>query len=171
MIARDELQIRGSVHLTSPGLRPDEVGRISDFCDYLSFNSISQWLRHKDEAAGKVKVGLRVNPQMSFLEDSRYDPCRPHSKLGAPIGQVRESLEHEPHLQHGLSDILIHNNCNAPDFRELLLTVQKLETELGFLLHSLEWINLGGGYLFDTESSNIEAGNPLYLIGPQARGS
>ena len=157
IIARDGLQAGGSVHLTSPGLRPDEIERISGLCDYLSFNSISQWLRHKDDVAEKVEVGLRVNPQMSFLEDSRYDPCRPHSKLGASIGQVRASLEREPHLQHGLSGILIHNNCNAPDFRELLLTVQKVETELGFLLHSLEWINLGGGYLFDTESSNIEA--------------
>ena len=157
IIARDGLPAGGSVHLTSPGLRPDEIERISGLCDYLSFNSISQWLRHKSDVAEKVKVGLRVNPQMSFLEDSRYDPCRPHSKLGASIGQVREALEREPHLQHGLSGILIHNNCNAPDFRELLLTVQKVETELGFLLHSLEWINLGGGYLFDRESSNIEA--------------
>ena len=157
IIAREGLQAGGSVHLTSPGLRPDEIERISGLCDYLSFNSISQWLRHKDDVAEKVKVGLRVNPQMSFLEDSRYDPCRPNSKLGASIAQVKESLEHEHHLQHGLSGILIHNNCNAPDFRQLLLTVQKLETELGCLLHSLEWINLGGGYLFDEESSNIEA--------------
>ena len=157
IIARDGLQAGGSVHLTSPGLRPDEIERISGLCDYLSFNSISQWLRHKDDIDEKVKVGLRVNPQMSFLEDSRYDPCRPQSKLGASMGQVRASLEDQPRLQHGLSGILIHNNCNAPDFRELLLTVQKVETELGFLLPSLEWINLGGGYLFDTESSNIEA--------------
>ena len=157
IIARDGLPAGGSVHVTSPGLRPDEIGRISGLCDYLSFNSVSQWSRHRDDIAEKVKVGLRVNPQMSFLEDSRYDPCRPHSKLGAPIGQVKESLEHEYDLQRGLSGILIHNNCNAPDFRELLLTVQKVETELGWLLHSLEWINLGGGYLFDAESSNIEA--------------
>ena len=92
IIARDGLQAGGSVHLTSPGLRPDEIERISGLCDYLSFNSISQWLRHKDDVDDKVKVGLRVNPQMSFLEDSRYDPCRPHSKLGASIGQIRESL-------------------------------------------------------------------------------
>ena len=157
IIAREGLQAGGSVHITSPGLRPDEIERISGLCDYLSFNSISQWLRHKDDVADKVKVGLRVNPQMSFLEDSRYDPCRPNSKLGASIAQVKESLEQEHHLQHGLSGILIHNNCNAPDFRQLLLTVQKLETELGGLLHSLEWINLGGGYLFDADSSNIEA--------------
>ena len=157
IIARDELQTRGTVHLTTPGLRPDEVGNISELCDYLSFNSLSQLWRHKDEVAERVKVGLRVNPELSLLEDSRYDPCRPHSKLGVPISKVKQSLDDGSQRLHGLSGLLIHNNYGSPDFRELLSTVRKVEHDLDSLLQSLEWINLGGGYLFEADNTNIEA--------------
>jgi len=156
-IARDVLKAEGTVHLTTPGLRPDEVGKISEYCDYVSFNSISQWLRHKDDLADNLEIGLRVNPEVSFLDDPRYDPCRAYSKLGAPIRAVKEALDHSyPHF-HGLSGLLIHNNCNSPDFQELLSTVQKLESELGCILDSSQWINLGGGYLFDKDSVNLDA--------------
>jgi len=156
-IARDVLKTEGTVHLTTPGLRPDEVSKISEYCDYLSFNSISQWLRHKDDLADKLEIGLRVNPEVSFLDDPRYDPCRAHSKLGAPIHAVKEALDHGSPDSHGLTGLLIHNNCNSPDFQELLLTVQKLESELGCVLDSSLWINLGGGYLFDKDSANLDA--------------
>ena len=157
MIARDVLKTEGTVHLTTPGLRPDEVSEISEYCDYLSFNSLSQWFRHKDDLSHNLEIGLRINPEVSFLDDPRYDPCRPHSKLGAPIGSVKETLVLGSPLLRGLSGLLVHNNCNAPDFQELLLTVQKLESELGCVLDNTEWINLGGGYLFDKDSVNLDA--------------
>ena len=148
---------QGTVHLTTPGLRPDEIGKISEYCDYLAFNSVSQWLRHKDELSGNVEIGLRVNPEVSFLDDPRYDPCRAYSKLGAPIASIIEALDGGTLDTHGISGLLIHNNCNAPDFKELLVTVQLLESQLGRILDSSQWINLGGGYLFDKDSTNIEA--------------
>ena len=159
MIARETLKIGGTVHLTTPGLRPDEVGEISDYCDFLSFNSISQWLRHKDDMSPNLEIGLRVNPEVSFLDDPRYDPCRAYSKLGEPIRSVKETLVHDSPLLRGLSGLLFHNNCNSPDFQELLLTVNKLENELGCVLDNSQWINLGGGYLFDDDSVNLDAFN------------
>ena len=157
IIARDVLKTGGTVHLTTPGLRPDEVSKVSEYCDYISFNSITQWLRHKDDLADKLEFGLRINPEISFLDDPRYDPCRAYSKLGASISSVREALDHGSPNLAGLSGFLIHNNCNAPDCRELLLTVQKLENELGWALDASHWINLGGGYLFDKDSANMDA--------------
>ncbi|PKB73046.1 MAG: hypothetical protein BZY75_03865 [SAR202 cluster bacterium Io17-Chloro-G7] len=154
---QDGLAGRGTVHLTTPGLRPDEVGKISEYCDYLSFNSVSQWLRNKDELSGKLEIGLRVNPEVSFLDDPRYDPCRAYSKLGAPITSIKKALDGGTLNSHGISGLLIHNNCNAPDFKELLVTVQLLESQLGRILDSSQWINLGGGYLFDKDSTNLEA--------------
>mgnify|MGYP001299037992 CR=1 FL=1 len=154
IIARDTLKMDGTVHLTTPGLRPDEVRRISEYCDFLSFNSISQWLRHKDDLAPNLEIGLRINPEISFLDDSRYDPCRAYSKLGAPISSVKETLVNGSPI---LSGLLFHNNCNSPDFQELLLTVKKLESELGCVLDNSRWINLGGGYLFDGDSVNLDS--------------
>ena len=155
--ARNVLPAEGTVHLTTPGLRPDEVNKISEYCDYISFNSISQWLRHKDDLPNHMEIGLRVNPEVSFLDDPRYDPCRAYSKLGASTHAVKEALGQNSAASHGVSGILIHNNCNAPDLREVMLTVQKLESELGHVLDNSKWINLGGGYLFDQDSTNLDA--------------
>lgn len=157
IIARNVLQTEGTVHLTTPGLRPDQVREISERCDYLSFNSISQWRRHKHELADGLEIGLRVNPEISFLDDPRYDPCRAHSKLGASVSAVKEALDQRSPQSHGLGGLLLHNNCNSPDLQEVLLTVQKLESELGSVLDNLRWINLGGGYLFDNDSANMDA--------------
>ena len=153
----DAVRADGTIHITTPGLRPDEIDQISEVCDYLSFNSISQWQRHKDEMAGRLEIGLRVNPEVSFLDDPRYDPCRAYSKLGASTHDLKAALDASSLSSHGLSGLLIHNNCNSPDSQELLLTVQKLENELGRVLENAQWINLGGGYLFDKDSTNQDA--------------
>ncbi|MDA1128248.1 MAG: carboxynorspermidine decarboxylase [Chloroflexi bacterium] len=150
-------QAEGTVHITTPGLRPDEVEKISEVCDYLAFNSISQWQRHRYDLADALEVGLRVNPEVSFLDDPRYDPCRAYSKLGASTYAVKEALGHDSPSSQGISGMLIHNNCNSPDAQELLSTVQKLESELDRFLDESEWINLGGGYLFDKDSTNQDA--------------
>ena len=151
------LKGRGTVHLTTPGLRPNEVGEISNNCDYLSFNSVSQWLRHKDEVAKNLNIGLRVNPEISFLDDPRYDPCRAYSKLGISTSDLKKALGQSSPASHGISGLLFHNNCNSPDLQEVLVSVQKLEGEIGHVLAGLRWINLGGGYLFDKDCTNLDA--------------
>ena len=155
-LARAVIGKEGTIHLTTPGLRPSEIGMLAELCDYISFNSLSQWGRHKKDLSGKVKCGLRINPQLSFVEDPRYDPCRKHSKLGEPIeGIVKANVSGWLDID-GLDGIHIHANCDSPDLRELLVTVQHLDDQLSDLLHNFEWVNLGGGYLFDEESSNDE---------------
>ncbi len=42
-LARNVLGNQKSVHITTPGFRPDEIPIISELCDYISFNSLSQW--------------------------------------------------------------------------------------------------------------------------------
>ena len=155
--ARDVLPAESTVHLTTPGLRPDQIRKISENCDYISFNTVSQWLRHKDDVVKDLEVGLRVNPEVSFLDDPRYDPCRAYSKLGISAYAIKEALSQRSPASHGISGLLFHNNCNSPDLREVLLSVQKLEMELDQVLAGLRWINLGGGYLFDKDSTNQDA--------------
>ena len=152
-LAREALGERGSVHLTSPGLRPDEIAEIATICDYVSFNSLPQWVRHAEEAGKIASCGLRINPQRSLVADCRYDPCRVHSKLGAPLRDVVSALERDPETLQGLKGIHFHTNCDATDFNGLLATAQLVDTTLGHLMPSLEWINLGGGYLFEDDQS------------------
>ena len=144
-----------TVHLTTPGLRSNEIGRLAQLCDYISFNSISQWQRHRNELDGRVNFGLRINPQRSFISDPRYDPCRQHSKLGVPIQEIIGGTAPSPLAAEGLSGIHIHANCDSPDLGELLTMVRHIIGEIGNLLPNFQWINLGGGYLFEEGDDGI----------------
>ena len=148
-LAREVLPQRGLVHLTGPALKPAEIGRLSRLCDYISFNSLSQWKLHRAQANGRVSCGLRINPRLSLVADKRYDPCCTHSKLGVPLDQLADVLGSSPKTLEGIEGLLVHSNCDATDFSPLLRTVQRLERHLQPLLERVTWINLGGGYLFD----------------------
>lgn len=148
-LAREITADSETVHFTSPGLRPDEIDEVADLCDAISFNSLSQLERFRDQVDGKCQVGLRVNTELSFVADKRYDPSRLPSKLGVLLSALRGLLEAKSERMRGLSGILIHSNCESEDFTQLLKTVQHVERQVPELLEQIEWINLGGGYLFD----------------------
>ena len=148
-LAREATTHAGSIHITSPGLRRQELDEISSLCDYVSFNSLSQWDMYQDRIKHDASCGLRVNPQLSFLDDERYDPCRPASKLGVPLEDLVSTLQRDSSRLTGVRGILFHSNCDSPDFSQLLATVQHLYSSASTFLQTLEWINLGGGYLFE----------------------
>ena len=139
----------GTVLFTSPGLRDSDIDELTKLCTHVSLNSLTQLERWPNPSPNNVSLGLRVNPQLSYVQDIRYDPSRPHSKLGAPLDAVRAALEAgNPDLDR-LEGIHFHSNCESTDFGELLRTVQHLEKNVGGLLERVKWINLGGGYLFE----------------------
>ncbi|MCH8261538.1 MAG: hypothetical protein IIA77_00615 [Proteobacteria bacterium] len=158
-IAREIIGDRGTVHLTTPGLRDDEFGSIVEYVDYISFNSLSQWQYyqghiHKDvlgDEIQKLNCGLRINPEISFVKDERYDPCRKYSKLGVAIPEL-ENIKHLENIQ-GLH---LHNNCESSDYTELKQTVDHVCLLLGQTLERMQWINLGGGYFIDNEKQQHE---------------
>jgi carboxynorspermidine decarboxylase len=136
------------VHTTSPGLSTRDIPAIVGSSQYLNFNSVSQFRRFAPDVDPDVWLGIRVNPGLSLLPDARYDPCRPHSKLGASPREIVEILSHPTVLAKRLSGLHIHTNCDADDFSGLLRTVKLLDRVLGDVLPTLSWINLGGGYIF-----------------------
>ena len=154
-LSDDVLRGDGSIHFASPGMRPDELEAIAKYCDYVSFNSLPQWERHGARFAGKVSCGLRINPGLSFVEDSRYDPCRASTKLGASLEHVKEFVEDVPQCLKGIDGVHFHSNCDSTDLSELSATVDRLEAEISALLSRVEWINLGGGYDF-TNAENVD---------------
>ena len=150
-LARSVLDDGGSVHITTPGMRPDEIDEIGTLCDQVAFNSLGQWDRHQQTLNDRASCGLRVNPQLSFADDCRYDPCRPQSKLGVPLDDLASTLRDEPDRLGGIRGILVHSNCDSPDFGELRSTIDRLQERIPGLLQQVEWVNLGGGYLFEEE--------------------
>ena len=140
-----------SVHITTPGFRSGESHEIGSLCDYVSFNSLSHWAMYSEELKGRINCGLRVNPQLSFTDDCRYDPCRPQSKLGVPLDALAAALRREPARLAGVRGLLFHSNCDSPDFAELQATIERLRRAIPTLLQQVEWLNLGGGYLFEED--------------------
>lgn len=146
-LAREIISDGGSIHFTSPGLRPDDFYALNEVCDYISFNSLTQWTSFKNRALGKVQCGLRVNPQLSFIDDQRYDPCRKHSKLGVPLEELVRVQKENGSIIDGVQGLHIHSNCDSTNAVDLIETITHIEKWLHPLLDSIEWINLGGGYL------------------------
>ena len=133
-----------SVHFTSPGLQLRDIAGISQYCNYISFNSLPQWHRFRERTTG-MRSGLRINPALSFARDQRYDPCRPHSKLGVPLSQLPPA--DDPMWQEDLSGLHIHNNCESVNYRDLVRTIEHVASQKPGLLERINWLNLGGGYL------------------------
>ena len=149
--AREILGNNGTVHLTSPGIREAEITELAQYCDYISFNSLSQWQRFKELTRG-VNNGLRINPEKSYLPDIRFDPCRPASKLGVPLSGL-PAISENASLYEGLSGFHIHNNYESTNFAELVETLEIIKQQHRDLFESLQWLNLGGGYLLEEKSS------------------
>ena len=149
MLARSVLGDGGTVHFTAPGLRPQDAADLGRLCNHVAFNSVNQWRTFRDTVGTQVSCGLRVNPELSFIDDPRYDPCRPSSRLGEPLATVAEVLD-EP---ESVSGLLLHSNCDATDFGQLEATVDRMHRRLGHRLEDgrLRWVNLGGGYLLEDE--------------------
>ncbi|WP_340121785.1 carboxynorspermidine decarboxylase [Methylobacter svalbardensis] len=143
-LADEVLSGQGSIHLTTPGIRPEELDELSLLCSHISFNSLPQYRRYSETAGAQTSIGLRVNPKLSFLHDQRFDPCRQHSKLGVAIDELSRSI-----CLDQIQGLHIHNVFSATDFSPLIKTIDKLQQHLGIGLADLEWLNIGGGYLFD----------------------
>ena len=148
-LGRQVLGDNGNIHYHSVAITESEFVQVSALADFMSFNSINQFQRHQPQSKESVSLGLRVNPGISFVADERYDPCRRHSKLGVPIDAL--SKFDSPNVK----GLMFHTNCESDDLRHLLATVQNMERRLSPMLEGLEWINLGGGYMF-REGTDIE---------------
>ncbi len=149
-LAREVIGSRGTVHLTSPGLRPREISELGELCDYIAFNSLSQLRRLGAEFDRPDQVGIRVNPQVSLVADERYDPCRRDSKLGVPLDRLASRWKRHPERFERVRGLQFHTNCDCSSFEPLHRTVLHVEQTLRGWLAGLSWINLGGGYLLDS---------------------
>lgn len=143
-LANELLMGAGGIHLTSPGLKTEEITELVGLCSHISANSLGQYQRFFNTRSNLTSIGLRVNPKLSFSSDDRYDPCRTYSKLGMDLAEL-EDFE----CLQSIQGLHFHTVYSAKDYQPLLQTVAKLRAKLGKNLGKLSWLNLGGGYLFD----------------------
>jgi carboxynorspermidine decarboxylase len=138
------------VHAYSPAYKPNDIEVLLRHCNHISFNSLSQWHRYRDqvEAAG-VSMGLRINPEQPEADTELYDPSAPGSRLGVLSSQL-DGADLE-----GIDGFHVHNLCECDSYA-LERTLQAVESKFGEHLHKLKWINLGGGHLMTREGYDVD---------------
>lgn len=129
------------VHAYSVAFAGDEVKKISRYSDKVIFNSISQLKAFRNKVSS-CKVGLRVNPQISYSHFDLADPTRKHSRLG--VIDKKSLLKVAPKI----SGVMFHFNCENDNFKNFSNNLSKISNTYGDLLKTLEWVSLGGGIYF-----------------------
>jgi len=148
-LASEILDGQGTLHLTTPGIRPDEIAELTALCTHISGNSLSQFRQVASVAKTGASLGLRINPKLSFTNDIRHDPCRLYSKLGVDIADFLAS-----ELNEHVKGLHFHTVFSAMNYTPLIQTLDKLKHLIDKRLANLDWMNLGGGYLYDQIPDN-----------------
>ena len=129
------------VHAYSVGFSASDIESVKEFADKVIFNSISQLTRYQNEVRG-LKLGLRVNPGISYSHFDLADPARRFSRLG--VTDTRELAQVAPLL----SGLMFHFNCENDDFENISTAIDHIGYHYGPLLEKMEWVSLGGGLFF-----------------------
>jgi carboxynorspermidine decarboxylase len=146
-LSREILGTAGTVHLTQPGISPVDLGEIARHCDYVAANSFAQFDSLLPLANPSFSLGIRVNLELNFVSDDRHAPCRAHSKLGIPLGEVCRAVASGSRRLAHVEGIHFHHNCESNDLEELFLATEHVVQQCGGLIPQLRWVNFGGGYL------------------------
>ena len=141
----------GETHVFSPAYREDEFEELLTYADHFVFNSPRQVEKFgiRAKKAGK-QIGLRINPQCSTQEGHEiYDPCADGSRLGTTLANF------DPKQVEILDGLHFHTLCeqNSDDLEK---TVIEFEKKFGKYLHSVKWLNLGGGHHITRKDYDIE---------------
>ncbi len=138
------------VHAYSVGFTRPEVRAVSAFADTVIFNSLSQLTRFARETRGR-KLGVRVNPRISYSHYDLADPARRYSRLG--VTDRTALLAAAPRL----SGAMFHFNCENDDFPSFAAALDTIGRKFGPFLKKMEWVSLGGGIAFTKPGYPVES--------------
>lgn len=145
-------------HVFCPAFLPQEMDELVEICDHIVFNSVSQYLLHRDKiekADKKISVGLRINPECSTQEGHEiYDPCAPGSRLGITREALDKAIKNGLDLSR-IEGFHFHTLCEQ-DSDALETTLAAVEEKFGDLLYGLKWLNMGGGHHITMADYDIE---------------
>lgn len=137
------------VHAYCVGFSKADIKEVKQYADKLIFNSLSQ-LRSFYQDVRHLKIGVRVNPQVSYSHFDLADPARRFSRLG--VIDRKALLQAAPLI----SGVMFHFNCENNDFRNFASNLDLIGRNYGKLLKQLEWVSLGGGLYFTQDGYPLE---------------
>jgi carboxynorspermidine decarboxylase len=145
-LAKEEFGTKA--HTFSPAYTDDEIDEIVSCSSHLTFNSLSQYERFHDRVAGKVSIGLRVNPEYSEVGTMLYNPCAPGTRFGVTADKLPETL---PEDIEGF-----HCHCHCESGADVLeRTLVHIEEKFAKWFPQLKWLNLGGGHLMTRKDYDV----------------
>lgn len=119
----------------------EEIDTVASYADKIIFNSVGQLERFASRVGG-IPRGLRLNPQISSSNFDLADPARRFSRLGEwDMRKVEAAMDH-------VSGFMIHNNSENNSFAVFSAMLDQFELKFSSLLHKVDWISLGGGFIF-----------------------
>jgi len=137
------------VHAYSVAYSKDDVRKVKRYADKIIFNSLSQLkMFYRDVRA--LKVGVRVNPGVSYSHFDLANPARRYSRLG--VADAKALAEAVPLI----SGVMFHFNCENDDFAEFSSTLDAIGRVYGDVLSRLEWVSLGGGLYFTKDGYPVD---------------
>jgi carboxynorspermidine decarboxylase len=137
------------VHAYSVGFSEKDIKAVRKYADKIIFNSISQLKMYHAYVDG-IRLGLRINPGISYSHFDLADPARKYSRLGA-INKT-EIMKVAPLL----SGVMFHFNCENDDFKNISKAIDTISENYSDLLESLDWVSFGGGIFFTKEGYPVE---------------
>ena len=145
-------EMGGETHVFSPAYTEADFAELIKICSHIVFNSYSQWDKYKKSLPKSVSAGLRINPEFSTGDHAIYDPCSPHSRLGATL----ESIKGKDLV--GIDGLHFHTLCqqNADALSATIdVVIDKFLDGNVFPTNSLKWVNLGGGHHITREDYDL----------------
>ena len=137
------------VHSYSVAYSADEIEAVATFADKVIFNSLSQ-LKLFHHAVRNLKVGLRVNPGISYSHFDLADPARRYSRLGV-------CSESELHSAADLiSGLMFHFNCENDDIENIAAAIDQIAIKYATVLKKMHWVSFGGGIYFTKADYPLE---------------
>ena len=137
------------VHAYSVAYSAEEVEAVAEFADKVIFNSISQLNRFHERVSG-LKVGLRVNPGISYSHFDLADPARSCSRLGVCSEQELDAVADL------ISGVMFHFNCENDDIENIAAAIDQIGIKYASLLKKMQWVSLGGGIYFTKDGYPLE---------------
>ncbi len=145
-LGREELG--KEVHAYAPAWDDASFAEIADLADHVVFNSFSQWRRFRGRM-GKLRAGIRINPEHSEVATKLYDPCAPGSRLGV----TRERFEDDE--LEGITGLHFHTLCELGS-DALERTLAAVERKFDGPLRRVTWVNFGGGHHVTRPDYDVE---------------
>ncbi len=170
-------------HVCAPAYKDADVPELASICDHVTFNSITQYLRHHKTVErcgdGHCSMGLRINPEFSTQDKAIYDPCAPGSRLGITYDELVRGLSalagvsgdsgeapaggragagagDLPPLPPDIEGLHFHTLCEQ-GADALVQTFSAFEARFAPYLKQVRWLNLGGGHHITRPGYDIDA--------------